>query len=241
MDAINTNTANNITPQYQAPGSNGVLGKDDFLNLMIAQLKNQDPLSPLDGTEFAAQLAQFSSLEQLANLNENVSQSVDANFLLIQSVNNTMTANLIGKSAKLDGGSVEYKGQSSLQYGFNLPTNAKNVTVNIYDENHNVIKTIKNLPGMPGDHKLKWDFTDNNGEKISNGNYTIEVTAEDAVSGGSLDVGVFTIGQIDGIKFTESGTKLLIDGLEYDLGAILEIIQSSNSFDIDGSSTKWQL
>ncbi|RMD48034.1 MAG: flagellar hook capping protein [Ignavibacteria bacterium] len=220
-------------------GGNGVLGKDDFLNLMIAQLKNQDPLSPLDGTEFAAQLAQFSSLEQLANLNESVSQSVDANFLLIQSVNNTMTANLIGKSAKIGGNELEYKGQDSVQFGFTLPSNAKNVTVNIYDDQHNLIKTINNLPGNAGDHKLSWDFTDNNGEKISEGKYTVEVKADDAIDGSSLNVGVFTIGKIDGIKFTDSGTKLLIDGIEYDLGSIMEIIETANK--LSGREPKWQL
>ncbi len=237
VDSINSN---NVTASgFASPGSNAVMGKDDFLNLMIAQLKNQDPLSPLDGSEFATQLAQFSSLEQLANLNETVRQSVDANFLLIQSVNNTMTANLIGKSAKIAGNEIEYKGQNSIQFGFNLPSNARNVTVNIYDENDNLIKTFDNIPGSAGDHKLNWDFTDNSGEKVQEGKYTIKVSAEDAIDGSSLDVGVFTIGKIDGIKFTDTGTKLLIDGIEYDLGTIMEIIETTNN--LIGRQPKWQL
>ena len=79
------------------------LGKDDFLKLMIEQMKNQDPLSPMEGTEFTAQLAQFSSLEQLSNMSDSLEQSINANYQLTQAVNNTMTAALIGKEVKLEG------------------------------------------------------------------------------------------------------------------------------------------
>jgi len=210
---------------FGSTGSNGVMGKDDFLKLMIAQLKNQDPLSPMDGTQFAAQLAQFSSLEQLANLNETVKQSIDANFFLIQSVNNTMTANLIGKDAKLSGTSIKYSGQSSTQFGFTLPSDAKNVTVNIYDSNDNLVKTYDYLSGSKGDHKLSWDFTDNNGDLVREGEFRIEVTADNNLNGSALSPTVFTIGAISGIKFTDNGTKILIDGIEYDLSDILEIVE----------------
>ncbi len=73
-----------------------IVSKDDFLKLFTTQLQYQDPLKPMDSTEFTAQLAQFSSLEQLFNLNKNMEQSINYQ----ESLNNGMIINLIGKNVK---------------------------------------------------------------------------------------------------------------------------------------------
>ena len=76
------------------------LGKDDFMKLLLAQLKNQDPLKPLDGTDFAAQLAQFSSLEQLSNMNTEL-KNVSVNQM---TMNYAQSVNLIGKNVVTNSG-----------------------------------------------------------------------------------------------------------------------------------------
>ncbi|MGD8888475.1 MAG: flagellar hook capping FlgD N-terminal domain-containing protein, partial [Desulfobacterales bacterium] len=78
------------------------LDKDDFLNLLITQLQNQDPLKPTDSVEFTAQLAQFSSLEQLSNVNENL--KLLQNFQA--SINNSQAVALIGKEITAKGNSI---------------------------------------------------------------------------------------------------------------------------------------
>jgi len=199
-----------------------VLGKDDFLKLMIAQLKNQDPLNPMDGTEYAAQLAQFSSLEQLTNLNSYLKQSIDANYMLTQSINNTMLANLIGKEVKVNSKDIQVNGQENISIGYDLPEGVKSVKVNIYNQYGTLIKTIE-ASNRKGSNKLLWDLTDNNGEKVINGDYKFEVIASDYKDNG-VNVTSYVLGLIDGIKYSENGTLLIINGAQYSAGDILEII-----------------
>jgi len=199
-----------------------VLGKDDFLKLMIAQLKNQDPLNPMDGTEYAAQLAQFSSLEQLTNLNSYLKQSIDENYMLTQSINNTMLANLIGKEVKVNSKDLQVNGQESLSIGYELPEGVKSVKVNIYNQYGTLIKSLE-ASNKKGSNKLLWDLTDNNGEKVINGDYKFEVVASD-YNDNAVNVTSYVLGLIDGIKYSENGTLLIINGAQYSVGDILEII-----------------
>ncbi len=221
------NGINNVTSSQ--PGttttasSNDTINKNDFMNLLIAQMKNQDPLSPMDGTQFAAQLAQFSSLEQLQNLNDSMTQSINANLALTQSINNTLSATLIGKEVKIGGQDITYNGQKSIQLGYTLPSDASSVTLKILDSNGNVVKTIDNLPTGTGDNNLTWDFTDDKGNKVQQGNYTFEVDAK-SYSGEDITADIYKYGIIDAVKYTSSGTKLLVDNSEYNLSDVTEII-----------------
>jgi len=224
---------NQVNTFINSPPSSSDMGKDDFLKLMIAQLQNQDPLNPMDGTEYAAQLAQFTSLEQLTNLNENVNRSIDANYYLTQSINNTLTATLIGNDVKLVSSSLQNIGQDDISFGYNLGADAANVTVEIFNEDGALVSTITEQNISAGDHQLSWDFTDNNGNKLPQGNYTFEVTATNA-NGDSLNTTTFGVGTIDGVKFSENGTTLIVGGIEYQLADVLEILRPTPSTDSEG-------
>lgn len=223
VNGVSASTGNE--PVYST--ENSTLDKDAFMKLMIEQLKYQDPLNPMDNTEFSAQLAQFSSLEQLSNLNESVKESIDANYYLTQSINNTLTATLIGKDVKVESNGFYNDGNNSVEFGYNLPENAKSVTINIYDAAGNLVKEIKNADSDMGDHKLSWDFSDNNGEKLPEGIYGFEIVAKD-MEGEDMDAGQFLYGSISGVKFTDEGTQIMIDDVAYQLADILEIIDPIN-------------
>ncbi len=218
------NSQNNYNTSPDGTGKSE-LGKDDFLKLMMAQMKYQDPMNPLDSNEYSAQLAQFSQLEQLANLNENVTRSVDANYLLTQSVNNTMTATLIGKEVKLDSQFATYSGQDSVTIGYDLPSDASSVQVNVYDQFGSLVRTIDSDKLSQGNVKLSWDFTDNDGNKLAHGAYRFEIKAT-ATNGNPMTVYSHIMGTIEGVKFGENGATLMVDGVEYALAQIQEIFSS---------------
>ncbi|MGE5400400.1 MAG: flagellar hook assembly protein FlgD [Ignavibacteriales bacterium] len=224
VNNLTTGAAANAADQAKGKSS---LGKDDFMKLMISQLKYQDPLNPMDGTQFSAQLAQFSSLEQLSNISSAMDKSINANYLLTQSINNTMSASLIGKNVKLSGGSISYNGQENMTLGYTLPVDAKSVSVNVHDKDGNLVKTFDNAELSSGDHKLSWDFSDNNGNKLSQGDYTFEVKAK-GYDGKDLTPEAYKYGLIDAVRFTDQGTKLIVGKSEYDLSAVLEVIGNSN-------------
>lgn len=222
IDGISATTA--TTPEY-ATESKSSLDKDAFLQLMIAQLKNQDPLEPMDGTDYSAQLAQFSSLEQLKNINDSLNNSIDANYLLTQSVNNTMTATLIGKNAKIAGDTISYEGQEQTSFGYELPANAKDLQIVVKNSSGVVVKEFSDLEKTEGIYKLDWDFTDNEGDLVQEGEYTFELKAT-TLNGEDMTVGQYLVGTIDGVRFGSSGTSILVNGLEYLVSDVFEILEN---------------
>ncbi|PKL83963.1 MAG: flagellar hook capping protein [Ignavibacteriae bacterium HGW-Ignavibacteriae-3] len=214
-------TTGNISSNAAAKGKTS-LGKDDFMRLMISQLKNQDPLNPMDGTAFSAQLAQFSSLEQLTNLNDYMKQSIDANAILTQSINNTLITNMIGKEVKITGGNLKVNGQDSMTIGYTLPAEARSAQLKIYNEAGGLVKIIDGIPTSSGSSKLSWDLTDNNGNKLPNGKYKFEVDATN-LSGDKMRLDLFKVGLLEGVRFTENGTVLIVNGSEYSISEISEV------------------
>ena len=114
--------------------------RDDFLKLLIAQMSNQDPLSPVDNQEFAAQLAQFSSLEQLQSIDTNIQYGVDMDVALTQTINNTLAATIIGRGVKASGNLVVNNQEGVAQISFDLSAQAKDVKVTITDSSGSVVR-----------------------------------------------------------------------------------------------------
>jgi flagellar basal-body rod modification protein FlgD len=151
------------------------LGKDTFMTLLLAQLQNQDPLNPMDATQFSAQLAQFSSLEQLYNMNESLGTLIDAQ----DSSNRYQALDLIGKEIEA-AGDVLFLGDTGTAAGsFTIGSDANCAAV-ITDANGNVIKTMDLGSVEAGDHTFEWDGTEQDGDKADQGLYGFEIIAEGA-------------------------------------------------------------
>ncbi|MFZ5427955.1 MAG: flagellar hook assembly protein FlgD [Thermodesulfobacteriota bacterium] len=164
--------------EFQKPKTSGEssLGKDAFLTLLVTQMKYQDPLNPTSDKEFLAQLAQFSSLEQLTNLNSGVEKlnTAQARQDMIGAVS------FIGKDVKAKGDSLSKAGDKISTLYFNLSEAAAKVTVNVFDENGNIIKTEDLGTKAAGAQTYQWDGKDWNGNKMSDGIYHVGVGAETA-------------------------------------------------------------
>jgi len=219
-NAIGSTTS--VTGASTAAANKNILGKDDFLKLLLQQLKYQDPLNPMNGAEYAAQLAQFSSVEQLQNINTSLSSSIDANYVLAQSVNNTMAASLIGKDVKLSANNFTYDGTSNVTVGYTLPGAVSGVTIGVYNEKNEKVREIKGTGLTAGDHEEAWDGKNANGTALSAGKYSFKVEATDS-AGKSVTASQFLWGTIDAVRFTTAGTVVVINNTEVGLSNILEV------------------
>ena len=118
------------------------LGKNDFLTLLIAQLRNQDPLNPASNTEFIAQLAQFSSLEQMTLMNANLEKSLESNINMTEAVSNAMIINYFGKYVTAETDSFIYDGKSPVELRFDLDSVASWGKLEITDESGYIITSV---------------------------------------------------------------------------------------------------
>jgi flagellar basal-body rod modification protein FlgD len=216
------------TTSSSSTSGSSILGKDDFLKLLIVQLKNQDPLNPMEGTEFATQLAQFSSVEQLTNINDTLTQSVSTNQLMTQSIGNSLATTMIGKSVKASGSSFGYTGGDDVSLGYTLAGGASTVTTKIYDKAGSLVRTITANDVSTGDGSVTWDGLDQNGSQAATGTYTFKVSAFDA-DGNAVSTSTYVTGTITAVRFTSSGTVFVVDGVEVPLSQIVEILNGKGN------------
>ena len=200
------------------------LDKDAFLNLLITQLQNQDPLNPTDSTEFTAQLAQFSSLEQLGNVNENLKQL--QNFQA--SINNSQAVSLIGKEITATGNSLELTAGRLAGCDFEIDADAAVVVASIYDHTGEFVTSFEGRNLSAGQHTLYWDGTDKTGNPATPGNYTFEVMAADA-NGNSIQAATFFSGSVNKVVFENNTTFLISGGQKVALGDIIQVSAPENT------------
>ena len=214
VDALNSNTSGVTSSKDSA------LGKDDFLNLLVAQLQNQDPLSPLDSTAFTSQLAEFSSLEQLANVNENLEYLQ----MYQSSINNAQAVSFIGKNIDALGNSIQLESGENEDIHFELEQDSSSLVINIYDEAGSLVKYIENGPLGEGKQSVEWDGTDNGGNTLPEGIYKFEVMAVNA-NGDKVQTATYISDKVTGVTFKNGVTYLLAGGMKIPIGDVIEVFE----------------
>lgn len=202
--------------------SNTTLNRDDFLQLLVTQLSNQDPLNPMDGQEFAAQLAQFSSLEQLININESMIQSGEINGLLAQSINSGVAADLIGKTIESEGHQFYFDGSEETTLRFELSNTATDIEVEIFNPAGQLVRTVSLSQLESGEHTINWDGKDADGEDLASGNFTFNVKATDA-SGNDVGTRTFISGVVERVTYNQNGIFLWIGNTSVNMGDVRSV------------------
>ncbi len=216
IEGLQAATAANPTSQIVKDSS---LGKEDFLTLLVAQLQNQDPLNPDEPTEFTAQLAQFSSLEQLFNLNDNVEQMAAS----VQSTDKMGVLDTIGKNVAYKTSSFDYNGDGA-EIGYSLDANATQVKIYL-KQGGSTIKTFDAQKLTPGNHFINWDGTLENGNPAPHGTYDIVIQAQ-AVEGHTVSAIPLIKSEVTGVDLTgENGGTLQTRNGETSYNALMGVYE----------------
>jgi len=197
--------------------SSSTMGKDTFLKLLVTQLQYQDPLNPVENTEFTAQLAQFTQLETLTDMGD----SLEMMSSLQGSINNIQTLSFIGKQVSAQGNTLHYTG-NDVQIDFSLDNNAADVAVSIYTPEGTRVRTMELGEVSAGNCSCSWDGIDGNGDAAAAGRYTFIIEAID-YNGQPVNTKSYAMGEVTGVRYEDGVTYLIIGDKEVTISDVDKI------------------
>jgi len=205
------------------------MGKDSFLNLLVAQLKYQDPLNPAEDTQFVSQLAQFSQLEftqnstqAISTLASNMQAFMEMQTLQAQSITNASATPLLGKDVRVMEAGIDHK-SGPRELNIHLLEGNKTGTVIIKDKDGKTVAELEVTAesSRGGDVTVKWDGKDTETNKlVATGLYTIDVMDASGIKTAGY---AYKDGTVSGVSFSQSGAGLTVDGVQYGLGYLVSV------------------
>lgn len=195
MASLSATSANTLSPDLLAAinGSAGtgkesaaVDGQDRFLKLLTTQLRNQDPLNPMDNAQMTSQLAQISTVDGINKLNATLEKLVGSQ----QGSEALQAAALVGREVLVEGKNMQIAGAGA-SGGVELQSDADKVSVSIVDTNGLTIRTLTLGALDAGSHRYVWDGKSDNGEQVADGAYAVKIQAlkgNTAVAASALQV-----------------------------------------------------
>ena len=185
------------------PGANDA--QDRFLKLLVTQLKNQDPLNPMDNAQITSQMAQISTVSGIDKLNATL-QSMATSFSVGQSLQATA---MIGHGVFVPGGTLQLD-NGAAQFGVDLPQAADKVTVSILDGSGQLVHKTDLGPQPAGVLGFQWDGVTDSGASATAGRYSFSI---EAVQGGKkVDATALVLGMVNGVTQGKDGVTLKING-----------------------------
>lgn len=220
MQVQNTGSNPSLFGQPTNTGKS-TLGQQEFLQLLVTQLRNQDPVNPMDGAEFASQLAQFNSVEQLISVNSGLQNLQMSQDLMGASLTNSMAASLTGKEVRALSDQIHLSTEGNTPINFELNDSAQEVEIIVKTKSGAEIRR-ESLSGLAsGDNSWNWDGFNNNGERMGEGEYTVEIVAKN----GDQPVGALTFleGIANKVRYTSQGVYLNVNNIDIPIGDVEEV------------------
>jgi flagellar basal-body rod modification protein FlgD len=213
---LSATSTNSVAPQQTK--KNGALTKADFLNLLITQMKYQDPLAPMDSYQMASQMAQLSTVDAMNQMSQSMKnlENYQAQASSLQSVG------LIGKKVEVKGNFLSIDGGKASEGAYQLSKPGK-VTLYIYDANGNLVRKIEDGLKDTSKQKILWDGKNQTGETLSDGSFSFRVEAVDE-KGQSIQMSSSTTGTVSGISFENGVSYLQIGAGKVPTSDILAIL-----------------
>lgn len=195
---MNISVGNSLLDQYQVDQSRFAkgdeLGKNEFLELLVAQLNNQDPLSPQENGEFIAQLAQFSTVEGIEKMNA----SIDAMASSFQSSQALQASSMVGRTVVFPSDQAMVDPQVGLDGQLVLPQASPAVLVNVYDEAGSMVATVNMGAQETGIIDFAWDGQDASGNPLPPGKYRFEAQA--SIDGEPVQLATLLPANVDSVS-----------------------------------------
>ena len=204
---VSASTLNNPTDQKAISGTTAADTEDRFLKLLVAQMRNQDPLNPLDNAQVTTQLAQINTVRGIETLNTSVSRLVDRG-----ATSTPMDAvGMLGRQALVAGSTFERAGgEAGSRIGFELPTAGKAALAEVLDASGKVVFSKVVQAPAAGLNMIDWDGSDGQGSAVPAGSFRLRVSASDGTN--AIAATTLTPARVIGVSQGADGVRVDLAG-----------------------------
>jgi len=202
------NSATNVLPRSSVPGdlvnSSADESQDRFLKLLVTQMRNQDPLSPMDNAQVTSQLAQISTVGGIDKLNNSLAGMAAA-------MSTSQNASLIGRTVVVSSDLVRFDGSTPVTVGVELASDADKVNVAIIDADGRAVRSLAFGALPQGTSTFAWDGRNDAGNRVKGGDYTLRLEA--AAGGKAVTANGLVAGFVDSVSMQGASSRLNLRGL----------------------------
>ncbi|MFO7748843.1 MAG: FlgD immunoglobulin-like domain containing protein [Desulfobacteraceae bacterium] len=235
IESAQNKTMDRLSSSYQpreTEKEEEALGRENFLTMLVAQLENQDPLNPMEGSDFSAQLAQFSSLEQLMNLNETMENMATA----FTNSSEADVTNLVGKEVTGEVDAIEVADGQSFGGAYTI-TEPGDVMVEIYDAEGNEVRSLYPGQKTSGSYNLNWDGRNNSGDMVEDGSYKYKVLVNSG--SGFAEMPTTVTGTVDSVVYNEGKAYLRVNDTLVNPESLVQISAGAQTEEAPASITDY--